>query len=276
MNVAFFGEKGSYTNQAAKKIFEEFKEVNFVSYSFLEDVFKFIKEDENLAVLPIENSNGGIVSQVLDMFPKYNFSIFGEYYLPINHTLLAKDGVSFEQIKEVYAHSQSLAQTNNFLSKHSIKAVPYCDNASAAKFVSKNSFTDKGVIGSEILASIYNLKVLKKDFQNSKRNTTRFLIIGNTEVLFKNKIKDFKYKTSIIFTVRDISGVLYKCLGGFATNGITLTKIESRPIKNRNFDYFFFLEFCGNLKDKKVISALEELEFYTKEIKIFGSYQKIQ
>lgn len=276
MKVGFFGLKGSYTNQAAINIFANYgKSIEFVEHVFFEDIFKFIKKD-NLAIIPVENSNGGIVSQVLDMFPKYNFLILGEYFLPINHVLLANKDVKINQIKEVYSHTQSIFQTSDFLEKNKIKPIVFFDNSSAAKFISENNFLDKACIGSEVLADIYNLKILKRNFQNSTTNTTRFLVIGNNDNLLKIKLKNLKYKTSILFTTKDMHSVLYKCLGGFATNGISLTKIESRPIKNKFFDYFFFLEFVGNLNEEKVILSMKELNFYTKKIKIFGSYQKIQ
>ncbi len=278
MKVGFFGLFGSYTNQAAKEIFTgSYESVEFVEFIFLEEIFKFIQND-NLAVIPIENSSGGLVSQVLDMFPRYDFSIIGEYFLPINHVLLASNKLNISQIKEVYAHPQAIAQVSKFLEKNKINGVPYSDNSSSAKYIRDNNFYDKAAIGSEVLANIYNLEIIKRNFQNSNNNTTRFLVIGKTDnnIFKKNNLRsDSYYKTSLIFTVRDISGVLYKCLGGFATNNINLTRIESRPIKNKYFDYFFFLEFEGNLKDKKVIMSLEELNFYTKEIKTFGSYQKI-
>ena len=282
MKIGFFGLRGSYTNQALNNIVNLLKldledETEYKSFEFLSMLFESVEnKDIELAVIPIENSSGGGVSQVLDMFPKYNFSILCEYFLPINHVLLAKKYVNLNEIKEVYSHPQSLVQTSIFFKKHNLKAVPYADNASCAKYISENNFLDKASIGSEILADIYDLKIIKRDIQNFQKNVTRFLLIGVKDKKNIKKVKGGEYKTSLMFVTRDLPGVLYKCLGGFATNNISLTKIESRPLGDKNFDYFFFLEFNGNLKDKGVELALEELDFYTKEVKIFGSYQEIK
>ncbi len=282
MKIGFFGLEGSYTNQALNNIVNSLKLdskdcIEYKSFEFLSKLFEGVEnKDLELAVVPIENSTGGGVSQVIDMFAKYSFTILGEYFLPINHVLLTKKDVDFKDIKEVYSHPQSLAQTSKFLRQNNLKAVPYADNASCAKYISENNFLDKASIGSEILADIYNLKILKRDIQNFQKNVTRFLLITKNSKKNKSIIKFKKdYKTTLIFVTRDLPGVLYKCLGGFATNNISLRKIESRPLGNKNFDYFFFLEFSGNLKDEAVRLALEELNFYTKEVKIFGSYQKI-
>ena len=158
--------------------------------------------------------------------------------------------------------------------------MPFGDTAGSAKYVKENNLKDVAVIGSELLSNIYNLQILKKKFQNNQNNVTRFLLVKNKKLKYNFEKKILKgcgcFKTTIIFETKNIPGALYKCLGGFVSNGINLTKIESRPSSKKNFDYFFFLEFEGNLLDKNVKQALEELKFFSKNLKIYSSYKIIK
>jgi prephenate dehydratase len=275
--IAVYGLFGSYTSAAAEKFVKNnnIKNIEFKEFVFFSDMFNFIDEG-NLAFFPIENSNGGTVTQSIDMFPKKDFEIISEFYFKIDHCILGKKNSDLKDIKSVYSHPQALTQCSNFLDKKKITPLSFSDTSAAAKKISETSKEDKkyGAIGSKDLAKIYGLKVLKNDFQNSKNNITRFFLVKkkNKKYDFEKKIKKDN-KTTILFETKNIPGSLYKCLGAFATNGINLTKIESRPSTGeKNFNYFFIVDFMGNLEDKNVKTALEELNFFTEKIKFFGSY----
>ncbi len=277
--IGVYGLLGSYTDQAIKEILKKknisTKNIDFVELPEASDLMNFMKKG-NLIILPIENSTGGTVTQFLDLFPKYDFEIIYEYFMPINHCLLAKKGIKKSDIKKVYSHPQSLLQCSKFLAENKFSPIADSDNSAAAQTISKMDDKNVASIGGEILADIYDLKILQKKVQNSKNNTTKFLIAkkARSKNIFENKIKNKNpKKTTLIFETKNITGALYKCLGAFATNGINLSKIESRPAANqKNFNYFFLIEFAGNTEDKNVKDALVELDFFTENIKIFGSY----
>ncbi len=280
IKIAYQGYKGTYSEEAilemSKKIKVGFEPVEAFTF---DDLFKYI-DKQGVGFVPIENSNAGTVAPCVDLLRKYDFEIIGEYFFEVNHTLLTNFDVKFKDIKKIYSHPQALAQCSTFLSKNKLEAVAYGDTAGSAKYIADNNCQDIAVIGSERLAKIYNLKVIKKGFQNTKDNITRFLIVKKKgeRFSFEKKLKEEKnkkFKTTIIYETRDIPGALYKTLGGFVTNGVNLTKIESRPSGQRNFHYFFFLEFEGNMKDKAVKNALEELRFFSDKVQVYGSYKKV-
>ncbi len=276
--IGIYGLEGSYTHQMAVKILKDknisLKNIDFAYLPETKDLFNFLNKNE-IIIFPIENSIGGTVVQILDCFLKNEFNIFYESFLKINHMLLAKPGIGFEKIKKIYAHPQSFLQCSNFLSKKSWEKNSLADNALAAKFLNDNNLKDSASIGNELTAEIYNLKIIKKNIQNFNENTTRFFWASKKiKSSFIDKIvENKKRKTALIFETKDIPGVLYKSLGAFATEGINLIKIESRPLPgNKNFQYFFFLEFQADLNEERVKRALNELSFFSHKIKIFGSY----
>lgn len=272
--VAFQGIAGAYSHEALLKMAEENDlKVNPIGSSNFMELFDNI-DKYGLGLAPIENSNAGAVSLVLDLLFEREVEVVAEYYFKVNHTLLTKKGSSFSEIKKVYSHSQALAQCSNFLSSHKLQAISFGDTAGSAKYLTEKGDNDEGVIGSEKLARLYNLKVVKRNFQNSRDNTTRFFLLKKKNFKFAEKINEAsnKYKTSLLFCTRNIPGALYKALGGFATNDINLTKIESRPTGLKGFTYFFYIDFEGRPQDKSVRNALEELNFFSDKIKILGSY----
>lgn len=272
--LAVYGLNGSYTDTATKKFLEKnkIKNIELKEFTFFSDLFNYIDKG-NLAFFPIENSSGGTVTQSIDMFPKKDFEIVSEFYFDINHCLLGQKNSHVKNINKVYSHPQALAQCSNFLDENKIKPMPFSDTSTAAKNISEKPNKETGAIGSEILAQIYDLKVLKRNFQNSKNNITRFILVKKKgkKYNFEKKLEKIN-KNIILFETKNIPGALYKCLGAFSAHGINLTKIESRPSTNKNFNYFFIVDFIGNPKSKNVQEALEELEFFTQKIKFFGYY----
>lgn len=274
--IAFQGIQGAYSHEA---LIEFGKKKNIAvnpveSFNF-DELFKNIKK-VGLGFVPIENSNAGTVIQVIDLFLDQDIEIIGEYYFAVNHCLLGKKGTKVKDLKRIYSHPQALMQCSSFLDKNHIKAIPFADTAGSAKYIKEKGTKEEAAIGSENLAEIYGLKVIGRKIQNSEDNVTRFFLVKKhgKRFSFEKRLKNGskKTKTSLIFCARDLPGALYKTLGGFATNGINLTKIESRPSQEKNFTYFFYIDFEGNPSDKAVANSLEELKFYSKTMKILGSY----
>ena len=275
IKVGIYGLEGSYTHQAAMSFFKNKKEINvkFVHFKFFLQLFNFA-ESNNFIFFPIENSTAGTVDSALVSLYQRKIKILAEKYFLINHTLLTKKNIKFSEIKNVYSHPQALNQCSNFLEKNNFNLIPFSDTAAAAEKIATSKEKNSAIIGSDILSNIHNLNIIKRKFQNDKNNTTRFfLATGSKKINVLEKfIKNNKKKTAIIFETKNISGVLYKCLGAFATNDINLLKIESCPMKNKSFDFFFFIEFEGSIEDERVQKALKELTFFAKKITTFGSY----
>lgn len=280
IKVAIQGYKGSYTHQILEKVFKK----NKIDYILSEnetfhDAFESLRKN-GIGLIPIENSTAGFVEPVIDELISDDFEIVGETFLDINHTFLVnKEVKDIKEIKKAYSHYQALLQTSDFLKKNKIKAVDIGDTAGGAKYIKENKILDGGAIGSEILAEIYDLKILAKKINNEENNKTRFFLIRKKgkfkEIEEKIRFKNRKYKTSLIFKTRHISGALYKALGGFATNDVNLRALISRPVKNNPFDYKFYVEFDGKIDDKKVQAALNELEFFSEKIIYLGSYREM-
>ena len=275
--IGIYGLRGSYTHQAAVNILKEKKinteQIDFVELPKAPDLLNFLKKGNEI-IFPIENSTGGIVTQILDLLPEYEIDILNEYQMQISHCLLAKKNT--KKIEKVYSHPQSLLQCSGFIEKNKLEEVADIDNSVAAKNISQMGGKNIGAIGGEILAELYGLKILKKSIQNNKENITRFFVARKkgkkTEISKKIESKE-KKKISMIFETKSVPGVLYKSLGSFAIHGLNLTHISSRPLKNgKKFYYFFYVEFEGQLNDKNVKIALEELKCFTERIEVLGNY----
>lgn len=232
-------------------------------------VWDNIWEWDNLWVLPVENSYAGNVHTNLYNFLKYNYKVIWEYNLKVRHCLLSKEE-KLEDIKEVYAHPQSLNQCHNYLKEKNIIWNNYWDNWLAAKKVSENPETWIWAIASREAWELYGLNILDEDLQDQIWNTTRFFLIAKNDSKIEYKKKT--WKITIIFEAKNIPSSLYKCLWAFATNNVDLTKIESLPSYTWPFSYLFWLDFKWSLEDENVKKALEELDFFTSFVKVLGEY----
>lgn len=267
IRVVFQGADGAYSQAAMHTYFGE--EVDSFHVETFRDAMGAIEEGRaDFAVLPIENSTAGIVSEIYDLLVEYENYIVGEQVIPIQHCLLGVPGTSKEEIELVYSHPQSLMQSSRYLSEHaSWKQISMQNNAFATKKVAEDRDIHQAAIASEFAGKLYGLTVLDKGIQNDKNNSTRFIIVTNQKI-FK---KDSK-KVSICFEVAHESGSLYHALSHFIYNHLNVSKIESRPIENRNWEYRFFLDFEGNLSDSAVKNALRALREETFNLKILGNY----
>jgi chorismate mutase/prephenate dehydratase len=264
--VVFQGAEGAYSYAAMNEYFgDEVDSFHVDSFREAMDVLEEGRAD--FAVLPIENSTAGIVSEIYDLLTEYDNYIVGEQIIQIEHCLMAIKGTKMEDIERVYSHPQSLMQTANYLRGKNWQQISMQNNAFAAKYVKETGLTNQAAIASETAAKIYGLEILEKGVNDLKGNSTRFIIVSNQKVFRENA-----EKISICFELNHTSGSLYHMLSHFIYNGLNMTKIESRPIEDRNWEYRFFIDFEGNLKDSAVKNALRGIREEARNLKILGNY----
>lgn len=266
VRVVFQGAEGAYSQAAMVQYFGD--KIQSFHVNTFRDAMSAIEEGSaDFAVLPIENSTAGIISEVYDLLVEFENYIVGEQIIKIEHCLLGLPGSTMEDIKTVYSHPQSLMQSARFLSEHDWKQISMQNNAFAAQKVVKDGDKTQAAIASAYAGEIYGLDVLKKGVNQSDTNSTRFIIVTNQKVF----LKDAK-KISICFEIPHESGSLYHMLSHFIYNNLNLCKIESRPIEERNWEYRFFVDFEGNLADGAVKNALRGLRDEARNMKILGNY----
>ncbi len=264
--VVFQGAEGAYSQAAMTRYFGE--EIQSLHVDTFRDAMSAIDEGSaDFAVLPIENSTAGIVSEIYDLLVEFENYIVGEQILQINHCLLGVPGTKLEDIRMVYSHPQSLMQSSRFLSGHDWRQISMQNNAFAAKKVAEEQDRSQAVVASEYAAKVYGLEVLRQCVNQEKDNSTRFIIVTNQKIFRKDAAK-----ISICFELPHHSGSLYHMLSHFIYNNLNLCKIESRPIEDRSWEYRFFIDFEGNLADSAVKNALRGLRDEARNMKILGNY----
>ena len=264
--VVYQGAEGSYSQAAMRKFFGE--NVNAFHVESFRDAMSAIDEGSaDFAVLPIENSTAGIVNEIYDLLVEFENYIVGEQVIPIEHCLLALPGTKMEEIKRVYSHPQSLMQSARYLSEHDWQQISMQNNAFAALKVAKEKDKTQAAIASEYAGETYGLEILEKGINDSDSNSTRFIIVTNQKIFRKNA-----NKISLCLEIPHESGSLYHILSHFIYNNLNMTKIESRPIPERNWEYRFFIDFEGNLADSAVKNALRGLREEARSMKILGNY----
>ncbi len=265
LRIVYLGPAGSFTHIAAKT---KFPEAELISASNIPIVFTEVEKNAgDYGIVPVENSNNGVITYTFDRLLTTSLKITGETLIRISHNLLSSEK-KIEDVKIIYSHSQSFGQCENWISANlggDIKLMPVDSNSRAAELAASEK--NSAAIASLLAGEIYNLNVLAKNIEDFENNTTRFLVIGKNE----NK-HSYSNKTSIAFATKDRVGILHKCLQPFAKNKINLTKIESRPYKSIAWNYVFFVDFLGNTADPKIAAVLKQLERYCSFIKILGSY----
>lgn len=268
ISIAFQGERGAYSEIAAEKFFN--CNIKFIPCKDLEDVFKIVEDSYvDYGIIPVENSIEGSVTRSYDLMRESNLKITGEIVIRISHCLISYHDYEIKDVRKVYSHPQALGQCKNFIRKQKLATYPTYDTAGSVKMLSRRRIKYAAAIASSKAAEIYGLKILAEGIEDDKNNYTRFLIIS------RNMIKPIgKVKTSIVFTVKHVPGSLYKALKVFASRGINLTKIESRPVIGRPWEYYFYLDFEGSIENNIVKNALKELSKKTTYIKVLGSYKQ--
>ena len=273
MKIGIQGELGAYSHIAANKLY---KDSEIKTCTTFEETFKQAHQDEECKIIiPIENSLAGRVADIHHLLPKYKLQIHGEYFLNVEHNLLCKPEATIKDIKYVRSHAQAIGQCQNIINKKNFKSIISADTAGSAKDLAEGDDKSIAAIASELSAQIYKLKILEKNIEDEKGNVTRFLIMGKNveQPEFKS---EKKYITSCIFRLKSEPSALYKCLGGFATNQINLTKLESFSVKNTFDQTNFYLDLEGHIDEKSVQKSLEELGFHTESLDILGVYEASQ
>ena len=265
--VVFQGAEGAYSQMAMMQYFGE--SVNAFHVDTFREAMCSIEEGRaDFAVLPIENSTAGIVSEIYDLLVEFENYIVGEQIIRIEHCLLGVPGAKQEQIRTVYSHPQSLMQSARYLNAHeNWRQISMQNNAFAARRVIEDGDMSQAAIASEQAAKIYGLDILERGVNQADNNSTRFIIVTNQKIFLKDASK-----VSLCLEVSHESGSLYRILSHFIYNNLNMCKIESRPIEERNWEYRFFIDFEGNLADGAVKNALRGLREEARSMKILGNY----
>ena len=268
--IAFQGELGAYSHIAINELF---KNPDIKTCSTFEETFKVAFDNEDYKIIiPLENSLAGRVADIHYLLPKYKLQIYAEHFQKVEHNLIAKKDTQLKDIKFVRSHAQAIGQCQKIIMQNNYKTIISADTAGSAKELSDGDDNSIAAIASKLSAEIYNLKILKENIEDEKGNVTRFLIMGkNVQQPEFNKEK--KYITTCIFRLKSEPAALYKSLGGFATNQVNMTKLESFSVKNTFAQTNFYLDFEGHIEEKPVQNAMEELGFHTESLDILGVYE---
>lgn len=265
--IVFQGTEGAYSQAAMHKYFH--KDVNSFHVQTFRDAMEAIEEGSaDFAVLPIENSSAGMVNEVYDLLVEFENYIVGEVIIPIEHALVGVPGTAIDGIKRIYSHPQALMQSSKYLDdRRDWQQIGVANTAVAAKKILEEKDTSQAAICSEQAAEIYGLEILESSINHNDNNSTRFIIVTNQKIF----LEDAK-KISICFEVAHESGSLYHLLSHFIYNNLNMTKIESRPIEGRTWEYRFFVDFEGNMAEGAVKNAIRGLREESKNLKLLGNY----
>ena len=266
--IAFQGYPGAYSNLACRSAFPTMTPLPCPSF---EDAFAAVREGRaRLAMIPIDNSIAGRVADIHHIMPHSGLHIIGEHFQRVEHCLLGLKGAKLEDLKEAHSHVHALGQCRKAIKQLGLKAVVHADTAGAAQDVAAWGDPTKAAISSSLAAEIYGLKILRKNIEDAEHNTTRFLVMSKTEK--RPKKGDGPCVTSFVFRVRSVPAALYKALGGFATNKVNITKLESYIIDPYFTVAQFYVDADGHIDDEAMKFAFEELAFFTTDLKVLGVY----
>jgi prephenate dehydratase len=272
--AAFQGELGAFSQVAARQLLGE--GVVPVPTETFEEVFASVTNRKcHYAIIPIENTLHGSVHENYDHLLKYDLPIKGETFVRIVHNLIAPQGVAFEKIRRVYSHPVALNQCRHFFEDNpQVERTPFYDTAGSVKMVMERGLKDAGAIASATAASIYGGRILKKSIEDDRRNYTRFFLLERPRrgARFVKRDAATLYKTTVVFTTRNTPGALFKSLSAFALRDLNLTKIESRPLRGKPWEYLFYLDFIGHAEDPVSQKALGHLTELADMLRVLGCY----
>jgi prephenate dehydratase len=269
--VAFQGERGSFSEEAAYKHLGSRIRVQ-PSETFAATFQRVAHGKSKYCLVPIENTLAGSVYENYDLLLENELHIVGEVSLRIVHNLIAFPGTALQDVRQVYSHPVALAQCNQFFKKHpKIEKIPFYDTAGSVKMLSEQRVAGAAAIASRIAAAVYHGRILQTHLEDHHENFTRFLLLSRTPAVSLKADK-----VSIVFSTRNVPGALHKCLSVFALRDIDLTKMESRPLRGRPWEYFFYLDFIGNVKEKTCQNALSHLAEVTNFLRVLGCYPKAE
>ncbi|MEE2524123.1 prephenate dehydratase [Pseudarthrobacter sp. J75] len=268
--IAYQGEPGANSNIACQEMFPEMESVPCASF---EDAFELVSSGEaDLAMIPIENSIAGRVADIHVLLPESKLQIVGEFFLPIHFDLMGLPGSSIDAAAEVHSHIHALGQCRRIIREHGLKPVIAGDTAGSAREVRDWNDPTKLSLAPPMAAQLYGLEVLATAVEDDPTNTTRFVVLAREKELPAREELDGPAVTSFVFRVRNVPSALYKALGGFATNGVNMTRLESYMVGNEFAATMFMADVEGHPEDLPLKLALEELDFFTTEVRILGVY----
>ena len=275
LRASFQGEPGAFSHKAAMDLLGPDVEVE--PRQRFEDVFAALRDGEaDAAVIPIENTLHGSVHENYDHLLQFDFRIVGETNVRIVHNLIAVPGVRLKDVKRVYSHPVALNQCVDFFKNNPrIEREPFYDTAGSVKMVMAEGLTDAAAIASAVSAEIYGAKILKRSIEDDRQNFTRFFLLRrqNQKPLVVNEQGKKNWKTSLVFTIRNQPGSLFKALSAFALRELSMIKIESRPLRGRPWEYLFYVDFVGNTEEERVQRALSHLQELADMLKVLGCYR---
>ncbi|WP_174803054.1 prephenate dehydratase [Martelella limonii] len=269
--ISFQGEYGANSDMACRDMYPDMEPLPCKTF---EDAFLAVENgDADLAMIPIENTLAGRVADIHYQLPDSHLSIIGEYFMPIRFQLMALPGVTLDDIRTVHSHIHALGQCRKIIRRNKWNAVIAGDTAGAAMLVKERGDRTMAALAPRLAASLYGLDILAENVEDSESNVTRFVILADKAKQAKRSDGDRTIVTTFIFKVRNIPAALYKALGGFATNGINMTKLESYQIGGKFIATQFYADIEGHPDDPAVARALEELGFFTESVRILGVYE---
>ena len=267
--IAFQGANGANSNLACLKFYPEMQAKAFDSFY---DVFLAVENNEaKYGIIPLENSYAGRVAEIHDLLQRHDVSIVAEHFFPITHNLVGLRGAKLEDIKEVLSHPQALMQSQENLRQLGVKITEFSNTAKAAERIANLGDKSKGALCSKLASDLFNLEIIKENMQDSGNDNVTIFIVISKHQQDVDPQKD-KIITALLFTIRNIPGALYKALGGFATNGVSLVKLESYIPSGASKQAKFFISIEGHPSEKNVALGLEELGFFSKNVKLLGVY----
>lgn len=269
MRVSFQGEPGAYSEQAA---FDYFGNVETIPCESFEAAFdSVVSGKSDAALIPIENSLAGSIHQNYDLLLRHDLHIAGEYFLRVRHCLIANPRAKKEEIEKAISHPQALGQCAGYLRSHGIKAEQVYDTAGSVKILKESGALSVAAIASKRAAELYEMQILEEGIEDNPENYTRFLAVQKESV-----IPEGEAKTSIVFTLKNVPGALFKALSVFALRDLDLTKIESRPLQGKPWEYLFYIDFIGSTHDEISRRALDHLGEYALMLRALGSYPRFK
>ena len=268
MKIGFQGEPGAYSEQAVFNYFGEVETLPCESFDLVFD--SVVSASSDAGLIPIENSLAGSIHQNYDLLLRHDLSITGEYLLRVRHCLIALPGVTKADLKKAISHPQALGQCAAYLRGLSLKTESVYDTAGSVKMLKASGARDTAAVASRRAAEIYGMQILEEGIEDNAENYTRFLAISRTPVEEPNG----EAKTSIVFTLKNQPGALFKALSVFALRDIDLTKIESRPLQGKPWEYLFYIDFIGAVHEERAQKALDHLGEYALMLRVLGSYPR--
>ncbi len=269
LKIGYQGVHGAFSEVAMINYFkgQEYEQVNFEEFT---DMFQAVSNEEiDYGMFPVENTTTGIIARTYDYFQYYDVSAVGEITVPIRESLIVNPGTKFEDIVEVYSHPEALSQCAGFfLENRQMKEVAFEDTALSVEYIKKMGDKTKAALASERAAEYYDMEILKRNVQDNQNNMTRFLVVTKHQIIAEDA-----NKVSIMIVTKHVPGALYNALGIFSTMNINVTKLESRPIVGKLFEYCFYLDFQGTLLDPHIQEAIRRLKYDCLDVKVFGCYK---